>query len=303
MEHTLIPYAPGKLPQHAVVLVLAPHPDDEVFGCGGAIALHVLGGAHVHVVLVTAGDAAGQADERLAESAAAGQILGVASLRCWHVPDRGVAGDNSLATRIEAALAETGATLVHAPSLWENHPDHRALAEAVLSCLRRKAGVSWMAYEVSAPLRPNFLLDISAVLSKKQAAMACFASQLALQRYDRHLNALNVFRTYTLPPEVEAAEAYEYYPAPVLASGGLTLIEQECQRLAAVSPAADSGDDGRASARSVPLQAESARIASLLARLDQLAAERDAMLNSRSWRVTRPLRALWRLFGARSDCA
>ena len=40
-------------------LVLAPHPDDEVYGCGGAVALHVQAGHRVHVVILT--DGAGQA--------------------------------------------------------------------------------------------------------------------------------------------------------------------------------------------------------------------------------------------------
>jgi len=39
------------------ILVLAPHPDDEAFGCGGLIALKRLEGCPVHVVFVTDGSA------------------------------------------------------------------------------------------------------------------------------------------------------------------------------------------------------------------------------------------------------
>jgi hypothetical protein len=63
-------------------------------------------------------------------------------------------------------------------------------------------------YEVGVPLHPNLLLDISAHLPTKQAAMACFVSQMAQQAYGDHLLALNRFRTYTLPQTVRAAEAY-----------------------------------------------------------------------------------------------
>src|SRR3546814_3911701 len=34
-------------------LVIAPHPDDEVLGCGGTIARLTSGGAQVHVAIVT----------------------------------------------------------------------------------------------------------------------------------------------------------------------------------------------------------------------------------------------------------
>lgn len=235
MEDTLVPYQAGALPPADDVLVLAPHPDDEVFGCGGAIALHADAGARVHVVLVTAGDAAGDAGARVAESRAAAAVLGSASLVCWQVPDRHVADDTQLAARIERAVAATGARIIYAPSLWENHPDHRALAEAVHTVVARNPALAWMAYEVSAPLRPNFLLDISAVLPRKREAIRCFGSQLALQSYDRHILGLNVFRTYTLGPEVEAAEAYEHYPAGALADGRPTVLQQSCRRLASPS--------------------------------------------------------------------
>lgn len=276
MEDTLIPYQAGPLPADRHILVLAPHPDDEIFGCGGALALHADAGAQLHVVLVTGGDAAGEAAARLEESRAAARALGIPAPACWGIPDRHVRNDADLAGRIRDAIVASGASLVYAPSLWENHPDHRGLAEATLQVVRELSHVGWMAYEVSAPLRPNLLIDIGPVLARKHAAMACFPSQLALQAYDRHLNALNVFRTYTLPASVQAAEAYEYYPPGALSGGSPTLLAQELKRLAglqAPQPAAPAAN---------PLQAE----------VDALRRQRDELLASTSWRITAPLRAL-----------
>src|SRR3546814_12122240 len=64
-------------------LVIAPHPDDEVLGCGGTIARLTSGGAQVHVAIVTrAGpdrfDPA-LADTAVAEARAAHPSLGVAA--------------------------------------------------------------------------------------------------------------------------------------------------------------------------------------------------------------------------------
>ena len=276
MEDTLIPYQTGSLPFDRHILVLSPHPDDEIFGCGGALALHADAGAQLHVVLVTGGDAAGEAATRLQESRNAARALGIPEPDCWCIPDRYVRNDVSLIGRIRDAIAATEATLVYAPSLWENHPDHRGLAEATLRVVRELGHVGWMAYEVSAPLRPNLLIDIGPVLARKHAAIACFPSQLALQTYDRHLNALNVFRTYTLPASVQAAEAYEYYPPGALAGGRPTLLEQELKRLAGLQPPKPIAQAEN------PLQAE----------VDTLRRERDELLTSTSWRITAPLRAL-----------
>ena len=35
------------------ILVIAPHADDEILGCGGTIRKHVLGGDDVYVIIMT----------------------------------------------------------------------------------------------------------------------------------------------------------------------------------------------------------------------------------------------------------
>ena len=44
-------------PQNEKVLVLAPHMDDEMIGCGGALRRHILKGGDVTVVFMTDGRA------------------------------------------------------------------------------------------------------------------------------------------------------------------------------------------------------------------------------------------------------
>src|SRR5262245_15665484 len=52
-----------KIPQRnitsAAALIVAPHPDDETFGCGGLIRTKVLQGIPLRVVLLTDGEAVG----------------------------------------------------------------------------------------------------------------------------------------------------------------------------------------------------------------------------------------------------
>ena len=74
-ESEAIPYEPHDL-RGERLLVLAPHPDDEVIGCGGLIALHVREGRQVRVVVVTDGAEAGNATVREEESRRALRLLG-----------------------------------------------------------------------------------------------------------------------------------------------------------------------------------------------------------------------------------
>ena len=214
-ESAFIPYQPETLAPPGPALVLAPHPDDEVFGCGGAIMKHLRAGYEVSVVIATDSSygwfEAGEEGQsvRRQESRAAGKVLGYGEPTFWGFGDRELVYDERLITFVLNALAESKAGILYAPSWWEIHPDHYVLALAAVEALRRcPRSIQLMMYEVGVPLHPNYLLDITELANLKKEAMACFESQLKIQRYDVHLVALNRFRTYTLPPNVEYAEAY-----------------------------------------------------------------------------------------------
>ncbi len=213
-----IPYAASALPvPHArSVLVLAPHPDDETIGCGGSAALYAQAGIPVRALVMTDGSlwgapppGMGVVEAREAETRAAAQVLGCAEPLFARHPDRHLPTGAVLVAEIVAQVRASGADTVFAPSLWEVHPDHRVLAEAAIDALEALgAGHILVPYAVGMPLLYNVLVDITPVLECKHKAMACFVSQLAMQAYDRHVNALNVFRTYTLPASVLAAEGF-----------------------------------------------------------------------------------------------
>lgn len=215
IESELVPYHAVHTLGTGPVLVLAPHPDDEVFGCAGAIMRHVAAGDRVAVIILTDGggvwtdgpERESYVAQRREESRAAASILGYGEPEFWEYRDRDLRCGEPLIRRLLAAA--TGFRWLYAPSPYEIHPDHRALGLAALETVRRFGEtVSLAFYEIGTPLPPNRLLDISDLLDRKHRAITCFAGQLITQAYDRHVEALNRYRTYTLSPEVEAAEAY-----------------------------------------------------------------------------------------------
>lgn len=237
-EQQLIPYqAVREIPARSV-LVLAPHPDDEVFGCGGTLARHAAAGIPVHVVVATDGGFCAEAADRStlvatreAESRAAAAVLGVPAPEFWRIPDRTLRYGEALVDRVVAAIRARDADLVFAPSPCEAHPDHSALAMAAIEAVRRiGAGLHLALYEIGVPLHPNTLVDISDLLEKKRAAMRCFVSQLAHQRYDEQIEALNRYRAYTLPFEVIAAEAFEVLAAEDVAHNHLGVFASDYHR-------------------------------------------------------------------------
>jgi LmbE family N-acetylglucosaminyl deacetylase len=232
-ESEAIPYDAHDL-RGERLLVLAPHPDDEVIGCGGVVAQHLREGRRVHVVVATDGGEAGEGADRESESRRGLERLGDAfELTFLRFRDRHLAEDvESLREQLAVILRTTRPDLVLVPSPIEIHPDHVALANAFLAAVQGDPGlfadaaVAHVAfYEVSQPIRPNALVDISDVAEAKYEAIAAHGSQTALRDYASYARGLNAYRSMTLPA-AKFAEAYWVIDLPQLRTMPASALRQ-----------------------------------------------------------------------------
>lgn len=188
-----------------MVLVIAPHPDDESLGCGGSIRLHRLRGDRVHVVFLTSGELglkqlpSSQAQLiREREAVAAAEILGVTELTFLRKMDWFV-GDciDETVTILKPIMEREVPGLIYLPHNAEWHPDHRAVLEIVRSalCAGTTPAPNLLTYEIWTPLSTyNHVVDISTTMECKLDAIRCYSSQLATFRYDSAILGLNQYR-------------------------------------------------------------------------------------------------------------
>lgn len=337
MEDWHLPYSPSPLPSARNVLVLAPHPDDEIFGCGGSLALYRRNGASIHVYVLS--DGAGYAEPadraaiyrtRQAETNAALASFGVGPAEFLGLPDRCLGAQANLSSLVAEKVKQYQIDVILAPSMWEIHPDHlatfRAAWAALCNLLQNGEPVPvLLLYEVGAPQFANLLVDITEVWAEKQSAMLMFPSQLAHQDYKRHIQALNTYRTYTLPASVRYAEALTLVTPDQLvvpeALGFDPIRHMMHQRMDSAMISAEASNSilkdalekqaqellaAEAVLRQTTSHLEKTRYElneagishqSLVAQLANAQQERDevrqqlaSMLNSRAWRFTAPLR-------------
>jgi LmbE family N-acetylglucosaminyl deacetylase/glycosyltransferase involved in cell wall biosynthesis len=212
-----VPFQPTSLLGRRV-LVLAPHPDDESLGCGGALILHARHHDPVKVVVLTDG-AAGDAgnryrrDEYIAlrqrEAREACDVLGIADLEFWSFPDGELTPDGAPLDRLVRLLDGYQPTLVYAPSPLEFHPDHRATAALLWRALQRVPPPGEVAFfEYNRPLHVNTLIDITPVIEQKTRACDAYRSQLANYPYTDCAVGLNRYRALTVSAVSRYAEGY-----------------------------------------------------------------------------------------------
>lgn len=181
------------------LIVVSPHPDDEVLACGGLMQAALAEGCHVQVVSVTDGEAcypdhprwspARLRDARRRELASAMQALGMDAthVSALGIPDGTVARhEPDLAAHLAGRLLP--GDVVVAPWVHDAHPDHeavgRAATAAALNCGARALQYpvwAWHWLDPAAASGPwpnaqriSLCADSQA---RKQRAMAAFATQ------------------------------------------------------------------------------------------------------------------------------
>jgi N-acetylglucosamine malate deacetylase 1 len=179
------------------VLVFAAHPDDDVLGMGGTIALHARQGDDVCIVCVTDGSSTQYPDDadirarKEGEAVAAAAALGVRDYVHLDLPDMRL--DTLAHVDVNRVVEEhvhvTGAELVYTVQPDVNR-DHRALFDSVAVATRPTPGQTVRRVLTYAPTSstewtpaptnwfvPNWFVDVSETMSQKLEAFACFETE------------------------------------------------------------------------------------------------------------------------------
>jgi len=209
---------PAALPwqQFKRPLVLAPHPDDEIFGCAGLMTLWCQHGVVPQVIVLTDGQEQSSCaahDSRRAESMAAAAVVGHA-VTFWGLPDRGLRCSEALMQRLRDAVQAHAPDVVLCPDPHEPHPDHQATALALLWVMAEHPHpVDVCFYESGGTLAHcSHLVDITAVVACKNvsAARFCLARKCPALLFAHH-----GARSFSRPPsgpQAQAAEGFQYLP-------------------------------------------------------------------------------------------
>lgn len=197
------------------VLIVAPHPDDEVLGAGGTMARLADAGAEVHVAIVTTGRAPRFSPEQArtvrAEAEAAHRALGVARTHYLDCPaaELGQMPHADLNAAIGGLVRAVDPVTILAPHPGDIHLDHQLCFLSALVAARPHqphyprrvlayetlSETNWNAPYLTPAFQPNLFVDISATLDRKLEAFALFASQQREAPHERSVPALRALAT------------------------------------------------------------------------------------------------------------
>jgi len=196
----------------STVLVVAAHPDDEILGCGGAIARHAGRGDRVHIAIVAEGETSRDNGDAAAVSrlrdaaAAAARTLGAEAPVHLGLPDNRL---DSIALldvvkEIENVIGQVSPSIVYTHHGGDLNIDHRVVHQAVVTacrplpgstieavrCFETVSSTEWASDSIGAAFRPTQYVNIDAFLAIKLEALQHYEMEMRPFPHARSLEAI-----------------------------------------------------------------------------------------------------------------
>lgn len=177
-------------PPKGNVLVLSPHSDDDVIGCGGTIFAHKAQQDEVIIYYLTGG---GTLREKEAQKAS--NILGVKKLIFSNSKDNEISNSKKQIDQLVKIIVKYQPRIIYAPSSLDPNPDHFETAQVLASALHKidfKGRI--FSYEVWSPIHANRIINITDSIERKILALKEHKSQITSRSYIKAMQGLAQYR-------------------------------------------------------------------------------------------------------------
>ena len=198
------------------LLVIAPHPDDEILGCGGTIIKSITEGCEVYVCIVTKGGLPlfkpERVDENRHDMMACHQHIGIKKTFLLDFPAAMLERVEryELNEKILDVIKEVRPDEAYIPHWGDMQKDHQIVADAAMVALRPKyhpqvkriygyetmSETAWNAPNVQNEFIPNVFVDITDFLEAKKEALSFFKLQISSFPDARSLEAIEALAKY-----------------------------------------------------------------------------------------------------------
>lgn len=213
------------------VLVIAPHPDDEILGVGGMMLKNIKDGNEVYVCIVTIGtpplfNNVEQCEKNEQDALECHKHIGVSKTYCMRLPSTMLESipRYELNSRILEVIRDVQPDEVYIPHYGDMQKDHQMVADAVMVAVRPKyfpqvkrvyayetlSETGWNAPSVANEFIPNVWMDITEVLEDKLKALKFFTLQIGEFPDPRSVESIRALAKYRgTQMFYEAAEAFQ----------------------------------------------------------------------------------------------
>ncbi|MGH4120735.1 PIG-L deacetylase family protein [Clostridium sp.] len=188
------------------IIILAPHIDDDIIGCGGAIMKYLSENKDVYIVYLTNSGKQGSKtektkviEERKLEAIDVAYALNIKKEKLFFL--NGEDGDlinSNIDDELQKITDSVNPDTIFMPCFIDSHNDHFAVTEILGRLNTKKRGmfsnVNLYLYESQSPLTPlysNVFLDITDIYEKKKKLIKLYVSQTSDFKFTYYMSKIN----------------------------------------------------------------------------------------------------------------
>lgn len=197
------------------ILVLSPHHDDEILGCGGTLLRYMEKSARISVIYFTDGRygvLGGDAQQRQLEAESVWERYPDVKKHFWGYEDAKLSSRiDELVGRVKAFIEEETPDIIFTPWLLDAHKDHESVGICLAKALQTGSIADCIVacYEVAYPLYANHTVNITKQIDKKLELLELYKSQLGYLNIKEFIYSLNCYRAQVLRfKSIKAAEGF-----------------------------------------------------------------------------------------------
>jgi len=199
------------------ILVLSPHPDDDMIGAGGVLLKSLHNGCLVKTICLTTGERVIEGEmveAREQETTLVSAVSGIV-VEFWRYSAHTWTVDAQSIRRFHKVMEEWKPQVVFLPFLADDHEDHRRASELWYEAFKANPMTHevW-AYQVYSTVLSNVVVDVTAVMKEKIRLVRMFVSQMKKRDWAHYISGLNALNSRFLhTAEPRYAEAFFVAPA------------------------------------------------------------------------------------------
>ena len=215
------------------ILIVAAHPDDEVLGCGGTIALHAERGDKVNIVFLSDGvasrDSKGikqELEKRKKSALNASSILGTEKPKFFEFPDNKFDSVALLdiVKPLEVLINDIKPSIIYTHYYGDLNIDHRITFQAVMTACRPVpnffvnaiysfevlSSTEWSTPSSESFFIPNKFVNIATTLDQKLLALDIYSDEMHKFPHSRSVESVSILSRYRgSTMGMSAAEAFK----------------------------------------------------------------------------------------------
>lgn len=207
------------------VLVLAPHPDDELIGCGGTLARLRAAGARITVVHATDGSEAAslwhatgpeRATVRLEEAERVAEAMGFEPLVLWREDNASFREREERVRELRERIQTLRPALILVPFVTDVHPDHRTLSRMLARAIRAAAVPEdgrVLSYQVWSKVPANLYCDVTGEMERLERTLLLYETAMKVDDYVHFCQDRNFHDAIELMGRPGFVESYFSVPA------------------------------------------------------------------------------------------